>query len=376
MRQVLFTIPVLDVPVHGFGVVLFLTLIACIQLAARMMKRQGGDPQVLYDLVFWVVVPGILGARLFYVIEYWNEFDHPILQFFAIWQGGLVIYGSAMGGLIGFLWFAYRRGLPKLWLLDLIAPALVLGAGLGRFGCLLNGCCYGDPTDRPWAISFPAASIPYHRTVGTGLQSRLGFVPMVGDRRVLLVEPGTDAERQGLLPADEIVAVEGEPVRDGYELREALLTLHFPESATQRLRERPSLALAMGEPFTITVRRDGVDRNLTIQPPRSLRLYPTQIYSAIDGLLLCACLLAYYPFRRFDGEVIAYMAMGYAVTRFLTEAVRFDEPLLADGLTISQNLSLLMFAAGIAVWLVGWRQGARYSPAAAEPVQQAPAPGG
>jgi phosphatidylglycerol:prolipoprotein diacylglycerol transferase len=83
---------------------------------------------------------------------------------------------------------------------------------------------------------------------------------------------------------------------------------------------------------------------------RSLPVHPTQLYSALDGLILFLLLSAYYPFRRRDGEVMALMMVTYPVTRFLIERLRNDEPGMVFGLTVSQAISVVIFAAGLAYW--------------------------
>lgn len=358
MRPVLFTVPFVGWSVFGFGVVLFVTLLLCIELATRMLRRQGGNPEMISELIWWTILPGIVGARLFYIIEYRDQFHQP-LEFLFIWRGGLVIYGAAIGGLLGFIAYAWVRKVPLLWVLDLAAPAIVLGAGLGRFGCLLNGCCYGDYCDEPWAIRFPAGSPPFVRMVDRGYQSWYGFVPMVGDRRVLLVEPETEAARAGLVPGDEIVVINGRPVEAAAELR-------------------AELAASLGDhPLELAIRRRNGQQRIWIRPPRSLPVHPTQVYSAIDGILLFLVLWSYYPLRRRDGEVISMMAIGYSFSRFVCESLRFDEPPMLDGLTIAQNISVLLFVAGVLTLLYTRIHPGRYRPAgpqaALAPTHGAPA---
>jgi phosphatidylglycerol:prolipoprotein diacylglycerol transferase len=90
---------------------------------------------------------------------------------------------------------------------------------------------------------------------------------------------------------------------------------------------------------------------ITAPLPRSLPVHPTQLYGVLDGLTLCLLLLAYAPFRRRDGELLALMMTLYPVTRFLQEMIRTDEaPVFGTGMTISQNVSLLMLIAAIGVW--------------------------
>src|SRR5262249_44648767 len=120
MRQVLFRIPIKTewfpdgVPIYGFGMMLFITFLVTTWLAGRRAKRQGIAPQHLQDLAIWVFVAGIVGARIVFMIQY----GEPLDQFFFIWQGGLVFYGSAVGGMIGGAlgyWFVVRKHGLSFW---------------------------------------------------------------------------------------------------------------------------------------------------------------------------------------------------------------------------------------------------------------------
>ena len=157
MRQILFRIPGLGLPIYGYGVMLCLALFACGWYAARLARRQGKNGELMWDLLVWLVIPGLLTCRLFYVIQYREQFNHW-WEIFRIWEGGLVVYGGVIGGLAGLVLFARKHKLRVLWLLDLIAPVIGIGLAFGRVGCLLNGCCYGDYCEQPWAIQFPARS--------------------------------------------------------------------------------------------------------------------------------------------------------------------------------------------------------------------------
>jgi phosphatidylglycerol:prolipoprotein diacylglycerol transferase len=83
--------------------------------------------------------------------------------------GGLVVFGALPTAAVAAWWFARRRGLPLLRLADCITPGLLVGLALGRVGCFLNGCCYGGPTDLPWAVRFPPESPPWFDQAARGL---------------------------------------------------------------------------------------------------------------------------------------------------------------------------------------------------------------
>src|SRR5262245_4251226 len=114
MRQVLFRIPirVFDwlpawlpdyLPIYGFGMMLFVAFVVCTWLAGRRAKKQGVPKEVMQDLAIWLFVGGLVGARIVYMIQY----GRPLSEFFMIWQGGIVFYGSVIGGVLGYL-LAYR----------------------------------------------------------------------------------------------------------------------------------------------------------------------------------------------------------------------------------------------------------------------------
>ena len=140
---------------------------------AGLRARRANIPaERIADIVLWLMVGAILGARIVYVTTYWkDEFaDQPLLEIFMIQHGGLVYYGGLIGAtLAGFIYVHWKR-LPLWKVADVLAPSCALGNVFGRFGCFLNGCCYGRPTDLPWGVSFPSdnplhpPTVPVHPT--------------------------------------------------------------------------------------------------------------------------------------------------------------------------------------------------------------------
>ncbi len=140
--------------IHTYGLMVASGFLIGIMLAANQAKREGLDPQVILDLCFFILVSAILGARFLYVaIEYEKYLEHP-LKAFMFWQGGLVYYGGLIGAVATGWYFIHKKNLPTWQVADLIAPSLAIGQGVGRWGCLFAGCCYGAPTDLPWGITF------------------------------------------------------------------------------------------------------------------------------------------------------------------------------------------------------------------------------
>jgi phosphatidylglycerol:prolipoprotein diacylglycerol transferase len=261
MRQVLFKIPIFGgLSVFGYGAMLVLAFISSTWLACWRARREHLDPDVIMDMAFWVFLSGMVGARLFYCVEYWGTEIQSLWEILQYWKGGIVYYGGLIGGTIAFFVYRRLRPFPLRPYMDVLAPSIAIGTMFGRLGCFLNGCCYGRVCELPWAVSFPMPSPAW---------------------------------------------------------------LHHHE-----LRMIPTGAV------------------------ESLAVHPTQIYSAIDGLVLLLLLSAFFPLRRRDGEVFALLIITYPITRFLIEFLRNDEGAFLAGLTISQIISVALFLTGLAFW--GW----------------------
>ena len=113
----------------------------------------------IVNLSLYVVVAGIVGARLYHIAFYdlRNYLSHPA-EILSVWRGGLAFHGGIIGGLLAAIWFAKRQRISFWKLSDTLTPSLILGQAIGRIGCFLNGCCYGVPTRLPWGIIFPEGS--------------------------------------------------------------------------------------------------------------------------------------------------------------------------------------------------------------------------
>ena len=110
------------------------------------------------SFLMWVVISGVIGARLYYVIFKFDYFLASPLEIVAIWHGGLAIHGGIIGGIIGGWVYLKRRAVPFWKAADASAPVLIMGQALGRFGNFMNGDAFGLPTDMAWGVVFPFAS--------------------------------------------------------------------------------------------------------------------------------------------------------------------------------------------------------------------------
>lgn len=153
--------------IYWYGILAALGFLAAFWTAAKRAPREGIAPEVILDLAPWLIGGAIVGARLYYVIYYWNaEFaGKPFSEIFLIRRSGLVWYGGLIGASLATIVFARRRKLALWKIADIIAPSIALGHVFGRIGCLMTGCCYGRATNLPWAIHFPAD----HWTHGAGV---------------------------------------------------------------------------------------------------------------------------------------------------------------------------------------------------------------
>jgi len=153
--------------VHWYGVLLALGFLVGLWTAGRRGLRVGVAPEKVWDAGVWLIVGSVLGARLLYVISYWKESfaGKHWSEVFMIHHGGLVYYGGLMGACLAFVLYATVKRLALWNLADILAPSISLGYAIGRNGCLMNGCCYGRPTDLPWAVHFPMD----HPTGGVGV---------------------------------------------------------------------------------------------------------------------------------------------------------------------------------------------------------------
>ncbi|MEI6540716.1 MAG: prolipoprotein diacylglyceryl transferase, partial [Planctomycetota bacterium] len=155
-------------------------------LAARRVREIGQPPEAIWDMMMWALIPGLIGARTIYLMQNWNQVfagkrgTDLLLAPFALWDGGIVFYGSVLGGIVGVVIYCRRRGINPLAMFDVIAPSMFVGEGFGRIGCFLYGCCYGKACDLPWAVRFPPDSLTFEKLASQGriIENPISTIPL------------------------------------------------------------------------------------------------------------------------------------------------------------------------------------------------------
>ncbi len=145
--------------VRWYGIILTIAMGIGIWLTAREAERKGFKKDDVYDAAVWIIVGGLIGARLFHVLDHWpDEYAADPIRALYIWQGGLAIWGALVGGLIAGALIAQRRGwrFPKL--LDAAAPGLVLAQAIGRIACVITGDAMGKPTNGPFGFAYTSSN--------------------------------------------------------------------------------------------------------------------------------------------------------------------------------------------------------------------------
>lgn len=146
-----------------YGLIVVAAASVGIWVALREAKRKGLSELQFADAIPWVIVGGVIGARLFHVIDHWpDEYAANPLRALYIWEGGLAIWGGVIGGLTALALFAWRRALSLAVLLDTAVPGLVLGQAIGRIACVITGDAVGRPTTGPFGLAYsnPGAMVP------------------------------------------------------------------------------------------------------------------------------------------------------------------------------------------------------------------------
>lgn len=357
------------IPIQAYGTMMLLGILTSAGLAIFRAKKFGFTADQIFGVSVCICVCGILGARAFFVIEYWSSFQAPtfgetLLRIINIPEGGLVVYGALIGGVIGSSVYllAHHLSIPRM--MDLLAPSMVLGLALGRIGCFLNGCCFGGVCDvdhQHWGVHFPAGSPPFTRQLEEG---EISLDPddyyygmrLAGDRTrtapaptfIVEVKPGSLAEKQGLEPGDYILRINGLEAPERMQVIGTLIEDSRQDGKIEMELSRNEGAVTKS---WVTTSAAG---------PVSHAVWPAQLFSSGNAFVLFVLLLLYSRFRRNpcglgmrrDGEVFLLFLTLYPISRFILEMIRTDEAAaFGTQWSISQNVSVALILIAGALWV-------------------------
>ncbi len=146
-----------------YSLIVVTAIVVGVWLTAREAERKGFKKGDIYDVAMWVIPGGLVGARLFHVLDHWSDMyaANPISALY-IWEGGLAIWGALAGGLLTMAVLAWRKGWRLSSLLDAAAPGVVLAQAVGRIACVITGDAMGKPTTGPFGFAYtnPNAMVP------------------------------------------------------------------------------------------------------------------------------------------------------------------------------------------------------------------------
>jgi prolipoprotein diacylglyceryl transferase len=153
------TVDVGPFAIHLYGVMLLLAIAACVALTGYRWVKWGGDWDLVFRVAVWGVAFGIVGARLYHDVTSWSEVKAIDAWWapFAVWKGGLGVWGGILFGVLAGAWIVHRSGNSVRLFMDAVAPGLLLAQGIGRWGNWFNQELYGKPTDLPWGLQIDEA---------------------------------------------------------------------------------------------------------------------------------------------------------------------------------------------------------------------------
>jgi prolipoprotein diacylglyceryl transferase len=148
------------IPLHVYGLLLAVGVLVAAWIAERRWTARGGDAKTFNDMAVWIVIGGVVGARLYHVISDYDLFTDDWLRAFQIWKGGLSIWGVIAGGAIAVIIMTRIKHVGTLVLMDCIAPGLLAAQAIGRWGNYFNQELFGGPTDLPWGLEISPTNRP------------------------------------------------------------------------------------------------------------------------------------------------------------------------------------------------------------------------
>ena len=160
------------VRIHFYALFILLGIALAIWIGSRRFKQRGGESGMILDIALWAVPFGIVGGRIFHVLTHWDFYFHPgadISKVFAIWEGGLAIFGALALGSVGAMIGARTAGIKFLAFADAIAPGVLVAQAIGRIGNYFNNELFGLPTTLPWGLEISTSNDAYPQGLPAGV---------------------------------------------------------------------------------------------------------------------------------------------------------------------------------------------------------------
>ncbi len=316
MYPTIFHLPILHIPIYGYGLMMVLAFLSTQWLASKLARKKGLDPDIFVNVALIALVAGVVGSRISHVLENFSYYTNPSLSawdnfvnMINIRSGGLTFYGGLILAAPIVLGYLIHKKVPPRLSMDIVAPCVTLGLAVGRIGCFLNGCCYGAPTNLPWAVQFPYGSSAYIEAYDAG---KLDMPPEL--RVPIGGAPGSDRYR---------------PVTNE-ELSQGFVVTADPE--------QPRLFLPPNAKAVAAAQH---------APP----VHPAQLYSTFTSLLITAVVLSYFFVPHAAGRGFALMLMLEGPSRFLLEMLRVEPPVLGQ-MSLSMVIGIVLFLVGVILWFV------------------------
>jgi phosphatidylglycerol---prolipoprotein diacylglyceryl transferase len=146
--------------VRWYGLLIAIAVLVGLWLSQQLARKRQMNPDLVGDLVIWLILGAIPAARLYYVLFQWSYYSQHPDQILAIWRGGIAIHGAILGGTLAAVIFSRLKRYSFWRLADVVAPSLILGQAIGRWGNFFNSEAFGNPTDLPWKLLIPAERRP------------------------------------------------------------------------------------------------------------------------------------------------------------------------------------------------------------------------
>jgi phosphatidylglycerol:prolipoprotein diacylglycerol transferase len=146
--------------IHWYGILIGIGILLAYWYVSAELKRRKLPEKPVDDMAFWLILSGVIGARLYFVLFNLPYFSAYPLDAFKVWQGGLAIHGAIIGGAAAYFIYIFKHKLNWKLYLDVIMPGVLLAQALGRFGNFFNSEAFGGPTNLPWKLFIPLTNRP------------------------------------------------------------------------------------------------------------------------------------------------------------------------------------------------------------------------